>query len=110
MDDGFGAILRSLQIRSAYRHRYAMPAHSAARPGPSPDQLEAGTPGYRRANLAMFVGGFATFAMVYSTQPLLPLLAAEAELKALALRRIGTCAPLLVDRGGFLQVAIVAVL
>ena len=77
MDDGFGAILRSLQIRSAYRHRYAMPAHSAARPGPSPDQLEAGTPGYRRANLAMFVGGFATFAMVYSTQPLLPLLAAE---------------------------------
>jgi YNFM family putative membrane transporter len=77
LDDGFGAILRSLQIRSAYRHRYAMPAHSAARPGPSPDQLEAGTPGYRRANLAMFVGGFATFAMVYSTQPLLPLLAAE---------------------------------
>jgi YNFM family putative membrane transporter len=47
---------------------------------PNPDsstQLEAGTPGYRRANLAMFVGGFATFAMVYSTQPLLPLLAAE---------------------------------
>lgn len=47
---------------------------------PNPDsstQLEAGTPGYRRANLAMFVGGFATFAMVYSTQPLLPLLATE---------------------------------
>ena len=38
-------------------------------------QLEAGTPEYTRANLAMFLGGFATFAMVYSTQPLLPLLA-----------------------------------
>ncbi len=46
-------------------------------PAPLPTQLEAGTPGYRRANLAMFVGGFATFAMVYNTQPLLPLLAAE---------------------------------
>ena len=50
------------------------PADSSA---PAPTQLEAGTPGYRRANLAMFVGGFATFAMVYSTQPLLPLLATE---------------------------------
>ena len=39
--------------------------------------LEAGTPEYRRANLAMFVGGFATFALVYSTQPLLPLLAQD---------------------------------
>ncbi len=37
--------------------------------------LEAGTPAYRRANLAMFVGGFATFALLYGPQPLLPLLA-----------------------------------
>ncbi len=36
--------------------------------------LEVGTPAYRRANLAMFVGGFATFAMLYGTQPILPLL------------------------------------
>jgi YNFM family putative membrane transporter len=50
---------------------------SAVPPSASPTLLEAGTSGYRRANLAMFVGGFATFAMVYSTQPLLPLLAAE---------------------------------
>ena len=39
--------------------------------------LEAGTPEYRRANIAMFIGGFATFALVYCTQPLLPLLASE---------------------------------
>jgi YNFM family putative membrane transporter len=37
--------------------------------------LEAGTPAYRRANMAMFLGGFACFAMLYGTQPLLPLLA-----------------------------------
>lgn len=49
---------------------------STAADAPS-THLEAGTPAYRRANLAMFVGGFATFALVYSTQPLLPLLAGE---------------------------------
>lgn len=36
--------------------------------------LESGSPGFRRANQAMFVGGFATFAMLYGTQPILPLL------------------------------------
>lgn len=55
-------------------------AHTAASSptadtAPASTQLEAGTLAYRNANLAMFVGGFATFAMVYSTQPLLPLLA-----------------------------------
>ena len=39
-----------------------------------PAFLDAGTAAYRRANLAMFVGGFATFAMLYGTQPILPLL------------------------------------
>lgn len=36
--------------------------------------LQAGTRPYRRANQAMFWGGFATFAMLYGTQPMLPLL------------------------------------
>ncbi|HQU88392.1 MFS transporter [Denitromonas sp.] len=36
--------------------------------------LHAGTRPYRMANLAMFLGGFACFAMLYGTQPLLPLL------------------------------------
>lgn len=40
-------------------------------------KLESGEPAYRAANLAMFVGGFATFAMLYATQPLLPLFSAE---------------------------------
>lgn len=51
------------------------PPTAAAAPASTP--LEAGTVAYRHANLAMFVGGFATFAMVYSTQPLLPLLATD---------------------------------
>lgn len=49
---------------------------TAAADAPS-THLEAGTVAYRRANIAMFIGGFATFALVYCTQPLLPLLAAE---------------------------------
>lgn len=51
------------------------PAPDARSRDALPPHLEAGTPAYRRANVAMFVGGFATFALVYSTQPLLPLLA-----------------------------------
>lgn len=47
-------------------------------PAPSHSEyLEAGTPAYRRANLAMFVGGFATFSLLYGPQPLLPLLTRE---------------------------------
>lgn len=46
-----------------------------ADPSPPP-RLEPGTPAYRRANLAMFLGGFATFSVLYGTQPLLPQLAA----------------------------------
>lgn len=45
--------------------------HPARASGPG-DFIEAGTPEFRRANLAMFFGGFATFAMLYGTQPILP--------------------------------------
>lgn len=40
-------------------------------------ELRQGTPAYRQVNLALFAGGFATFASLYVTQPLLPLLSAE---------------------------------
>jgi YNFM family putative membrane transporter len=52
-----------------------MPA-SAPPLAADPPLLQAGSAAYRRANLAMFVGGFATFAMLYGTQPMLPLFAA----------------------------------
>ncbi|MDP9457490.1 MAG: MFS transporter [Actinomycetota bacterium] len=41
------------------------------------DHLRRGTPELRRANLALFVAGLATFAMLYCTQPLLPTFSAE---------------------------------
>ena len=39
--------------------------------------LRRGTPELRRASLALFVAGLATFAMLYCTQPLLPTFSAE---------------------------------
>lgn len=46
------------------------------RPAPvSPERLRAGTPEYRRASWALFLGGFATFSLLYNLQPLMPMLA-----------------------------------
>jgi YNFM family putative membrane transporter len=39
--------------------------------------LSAGTPAYRRVNLALFCAGFVTFITLYDVQPLLPLFARE---------------------------------
>ena len=46
----------------------------ACDPSPS-EHFKRGTTKYRRATLALFCAGFATFAMLYCVQPLLPLLA-----------------------------------
>lgn len=40
-------------------------------------ELRRGTPAFRRVSLALFAGGFATFAGLYVTQPLLPLFSQE---------------------------------
>ena len=34
--------------------------------------IQCGTPAYLRANLALFLAGFATFSLLYCVQPLLP--------------------------------------
>lgn len=47
-----------------------------ASPADDDGRLRAGTSGYRRANLALFAAGLATFALLYSTQALLPALSA----------------------------------
>ena len=44
--------------------------------------LSRGSAGYRRATLALFCAGFATFAMLYCVQPLLPLLATHFRVSA----------------------------
>ncbi|MFJ2812447.1 MULTISPECIES: MFS transporter [unclassified Streptomyces] len=44
----------------------------------SPDtRLAPGSPGYRRMSFALFLAGVATFALLYSTQALLPLISGE---------------------------------
>jgi YNFM family putative membrane transporter len=47
-------------------------AQGAAAVAPSVALLSPGRPGYRRLSLALFVAGIATFALLYSTQALLP--------------------------------------
>lgn len=47
-------------------------------------RLRPGTPGFRRANAALFLAGFATFALLYSVQPLLPVFAREFGVSAAA--------------------------
>ncbi len=42
-----------------------------------PARIEAGTPEFRRTNIAVFFCGFAIFAILYCPQPVLPLFAAE---------------------------------
>ncbi len=46
---------------------------AGAAPSTLPPPFAAGTPAYRAAKWALFVGGFATFAMFYGPQPLLSL-------------------------------------
>ncbi|WP_436786549.1 MFS transporter [Yinghuangia sp. YIM S10712] len=51
----------------------ASTASGTAVPTPHPPTRHAlGSPGYRRVNLALFLAGCATFAMLYTTQTLLP--------------------------------------
>ncbi|MFF5854746.1 MFS transporter [Streptomyces sp. NPDC012751] len=52
----------------------------ASTPAPAVDadsRMTPGGPGYRRMSLALFLAGVATFALLYSTQALLPLISGE---------------------------------
>ncbi|MER6982741.1 MFS transporter [Streptomyces carpinensis] len=63
----------------------ARPARSTAGPAPAASdrtpsadsRMTPGGPGYRRMSLALFLAGVATFALLYSTQALLPLISGE---------------------------------
>ncbi|MEU1433543.1 MFS transporter [Streptomyces sp. NPDC005786] len=53
---------------------------ASTQPSPVPstaDRLEPGHPGYRRMSFALFAAGVATFALLYSTQALLPAVSAS---------------------------------
>ncbi|MGM0352980.1 MFS transporter [Streptomyces sp. ECR3] len=62
------------------------PADTSASPAPAPADMPApdadsrltpGGPGYRRMSFALFLAGVATFALLYSTQALLPLISED---------------------------------
>nr|WP_210420448.1 MFS transporter [Aquisphaera giovannonii] len=48
------------------------PAARSAEEGPAGEWIALGSPEYRRASLALFLAGFATFGLIYCVQPLLP--------------------------------------
>ncbi|GGU87821.1 MFS transporter [Streptomyces albospinus] len=50
---------------------------TAAAPDPESDKLRPGGPGYRRMSFALFAAGVATFALLYSTQALLPAISGD---------------------------------
>ena len=57
-------------------------AGSTGADAPLPPPLQAGSAAHRSAKWALFVGGFAVFAMFYGPQPLLPLFGNEFNLSA----------------------------
>ncbi|MFG2499773.1 MFS transporter [Streptomyces sp. NPDC048441] len=58
---------------SATTHAVALPPS----PTEADSRLTPGGPGYRRMSFALFLAGVATFALLYSTQALLPLVSAD---------------------------------
>src|SRR5882724_4058001 len=52
-------------------------AAAGAVPGIGIGRIAHGTPAFRATSLAMFFGGFATFAMLYGLQPLMPMFSDE---------------------------------
>lgn len=55
----------------------AVPSSAAVATPPLRDRLTPGGPGYRRMSFALFAAGIATFALLYSTQALLPAVSAS---------------------------------
>ncbi|MEV6792476.1 MFS transporter [Streptomyces sp. NPDC051320] len=53
------------------------PSESAPSESSAPQQLMPGRPGYRRMSFALFAAGVATFALLYSTQALLPAITSD---------------------------------
>ncbi|GGV03010.1 MFS transporter [Streptomyces spectabilis] len=63
---------------AAATHAVALPPSSPAPDStPRDSRMAPGGPGYRRMSFALFLAGVATFALLYSTQALLPLISAD---------------------------------
>ncbi|WP_030548005.1 MFS transporter [Streptomyces albus] len=62
---------------SAARVAAGVGGHAGAASDADATRLRPGGPGYRRLSLALFAAGLATFALLYSTQALLPAISAD---------------------------------
>ncbi|MCD9592112.1 MFS transporter [Streptomyces sp. 8ZJF_21] len=58
------------------------PSTSDAANDPVPERMRPGRPGYSRMRLALFTAGLATFALLYSTQALLPAISDDLRVQA----------------------------
>ncbi|QNS04485.1 MFS transporter [Streptomyces xanthii] len=63
--------------QAAATHAVAAPVPPSSDPRTDDTRMAPGGPGYRRMSLALFLAGVATFALLYSTQALLPLVSAD---------------------------------
>ncbi|MGY5124860.1 MFS transporter [Streptomyces nigrescens] len=67
----------SVTDRAAASPQSSTDSSSAAAPDPEAGKLRPGGPGYRRMSFALFAAGVATFALLYSTQALLPAISGD---------------------------------
>lgn len=67
----------SVTDRAAASPQSSPDSSTAAAPDPEAGKLRPGGPGYRRMSFALFAAGVATFALLYSTQALLPAISGD---------------------------------
>ncbi|MEJ8650195.1 MFS transporter [Streptomyces decoyicus] len=67
----------SVTDRAAASPLSSTDSSSSAAPDPESGKLRPGGPGYRRMSFALFAAGVATFALLYSTQALLPAISGD---------------------------------
>lgn len=67
----------SVTERAAASPQSSPDSSPTAAPDPEAGKLRPGGPGYRRMSFALFAAGVATFALLYSTQALLPAISAD---------------------------------
>ncbi|MYT11862.1 MFS transporter, YNFM family, putative membrane transport protein [Streptomyces sp. SceaMP-e96] len=67
----------SVTDRAAASPQSSPDSSTAAVPDPEAGKLRPGGPGYRRMSFALFAAGVATFALLYSTQALLPAISGD---------------------------------
>ncbi|MFD0165380.1 MFS transporter [Streptomyces decoyicus] len=67
----------SVTDRAAASPLSSTDSSSSAVPDPESGKLRPGGPGYRRMSFALFAAGVATFALLYSTQALLPAISGD---------------------------------